>query len=210
MQLLRLWSTFSLAPVLLAAGQKCYVGPNEEYRGKEDLVPCSTDGDSACCLRGDICLSGNACWDAQTGNTYQYGCTDSDYRSEVCPYKCGANSSRLSSYPLVCSMAHILAISPWVGLGICNDVEGVTDTWMCFSSESCGCGWNSTWNLFKLPERGCKQMGDDAKVALYAPSTLAPYVSLPSSANGSTGYYKPTTISGSIVTWDSIALRGCA
>ncbi|KAI5358030.1 hypothetical protein Slin15195_G063600 [Septoria linicola] len=35
-------------------------------------------------------------------------------------------------------------------------------------------------------------MGSDAYVALYAPLTLAPYVSLPSSIGGSTGYSSPT------------------
>ena len=51
-------------------------------------------------------------------------------------------------------------------------------------------------------------MGNEARVALYAPSTLAPYVSLPSTYGGSTGYYSPTTISGTS-TWLSTALDGC-
>jgi hypothetical protein len=51
-------------------------------------------------------------------------------------------------------------------------------------------------------------MGDKARIALYAPSTLAPYVSLPSTIGGSTGYYSPTVFSG-ISTWISTAVAGC-
>jgi hypothetical protein len=50
-------------------------------------------GQSACCLIGDVCLSGNTCWNFDTGNLYQYGCTDITYEDETCPYKCGSNTS---------------------------------------------------------------------------------------------------------------------
>jgi hypothetical protein len=50
-------------------------------------------GQSACCLVGDVCLSGNTCWNFDTGNLYQYGCTDITYKDETCPYKCGSNTS---------------------------------------------------------------------------------------------------------------------
>ncbi|KAK0787274.1 hypothetical protein LTR02_006467 [Friedmanniomyces endolithicus] len=48
-------------------------------------------------------------------------------------------------------------------------------------------------------------MGSDARVALFAPSPLAPYVSLPSIYGGSTGYYSPTTRSDAS-TWGSTAV----
>lgn len=51
-------------------------------------------------------------------------------------------------------------------------------------------------------------MGSDALVALYAPKQLAPYVSLPSTVGGSTGWYSPTVSSG-ISTWVETAVPGC-
>lgn len=45
-------------------------------------------------------------------------------------------------------------------------------------------------------------------MAIYAPSTLAPYVSLPSKVGGSTGYYSPTVVSGTS-TWVETAIAGC-
>jgi hypothetical protein len=52
-------------------------------------------------------------------------------------------------------------------------------------------------------------MGSDALVALYAPSQLAPYVSLPSKAGGSTGYYSPTVNSDGTSSWVETAVAGC-
>lgn len=51
-------------------------------------------------------------------------------------------------------------------------------------------------------------MGSDALVAIFAPKQLAPYVSLPSTAGGSTGYYSPTVSSGTS-TWVETAVPGC-
>ena len=62
--------------------------------------------------------------------------------------------------------------------------------------------------MLKLAPRQCGDMGDEARVALYAPSELAPYVSLPKTLGGSTGYYKGTTIDGDS-TWISTAVNGC-
>ena len=50
-------------------------------------------------------------------------------------------------------------------------------------------------------------MGSDAFVALYAPSALAPYISLPLTVGGSTGYYSPTVSAGSS-TWVVTAVPG--
>ena len=100
-----------------------------------------------------------------------------------------------------------LALSPWTALEYCEDWS-VDDIWVCHAPESCGCEWNATDSLLILPPRGCKEMGSDARVALYAPSTLAPYVSLPFTVGGSTGYYSTTNISGT-VTWISTAVSGC-
>lgn len=92
----RAWLSLLLGPVLLAnAQQECYFGPGAENRGPSNLVPCTTTGESACCLLGDTCLSGNTCYNYASGDLYQYGCTDITYEDSVCPYKCGWNASKL-------------------------------------------------------------------------------------------------------------------
>lgn len=98
--------------------------------------------------------------------------------------------------------------SPWTALEYC-DADGVDDTWVCHSPESCGCSWNhGTWGLLELPLRGCAAMGSEARAALYAPASLAPWVSLPKEPGGSTGYYSTTTSNGKL-TWISTAIKGC-
>src|ERR1700761_7119590 len=72
--------------------------------------------------------------------------------------------------------------SPWTALEYCADLPGVKDKWVCHAPESCGCEWNFSYDLLVLAPRGCKEMGSDARVALYAPQTLIPYVSLPNVA----------------------------
>lgn len=100
------------------------------------------------------------------------------------------------------------ALSPWTALEYCQDVNNVEDTWTCHAPESCGCSWNASESLLVLSPRGCKEMGTDARVALYAPSTLAPFVSLPSTVGGPKTYYSGTTINGTS-TWVSTAILGC-
>ncbi|KAK3049383.1 hypothetical protein LTR09_009302 [Extremus antarcticus] len=183
----------ALSAVSLVVGQQqCYYGPGAEHRApaEANLVPCLETGQSACCLLGDTCLSGNACYNYLTGNTYTYGCTDVNYSDETCPFKCGFNSTK----------------SPWSALEYCAGVNNVEDTWICHAPESCGCQWNATYDLLTLSPRGCADMGDDARVALYAPSALAPYVSLPSTYGGPTLYYSGTTVDGTS-TWISTALE---
>ncbi|EME42524.1 hypothetical protein DOTSEDRAFT_26109 [Dothistroma septosporum NZE10] len=187
--------TFARVLVLLAAvvhgQQQCYFGPGAENRGPDNLIPCMSTGSSACCLQGDTCLSGNACFNYPSGNVYQYGCTDISYSDETCPYKCGFNTTK----------------SPWTALEYCNDVQGASDNWICHGPESCGCEWPFSEGMLELDPRGCRAMGSDALVALYAPSQLAPYISLPVTAGGSTGYYSPTVSSGSS-TWVVTAIPG--
>jgi hypothetical protein len=100
------------------------------------------------------------------------------------------------------------ALSPWTALEYCTDVQDLANTWVCHAPESCGCEWKATYDLLVLQPIQCKEMGSNARVALYAPSTLAPYVSLPSTIGGSTGYYSPLIISGTS-TWMSTAVAGC-
>ena len=207
--------TFSLFILYLSVGlsyaqHECYFGPGAVNRGPSQLVPCMSTGQSACCLLGDTCLSGNTCYNYTTGDLYQYGCTDSTYKDASCPFKCGWNSSACPSYGTRGNELQLTsnpALSPWTALEYCEDWS-VDDIWVCHAPESCGCEWNATDDLLILAPRGCKEMGSDARVALYAPSTLAPYVSLPFTVGGSTGYYSTTNISGT-VTWISTAVPGC-
>ncbi|KAK4497634.1 hypothetical protein PRZ48_010287 [Zasmidium cellare] len=97
--------------------------------------------------------------------------------------------------------------SPWTALEYCNDVQDLTNTWICHGPESCGCDWTPSKNMLLLQPRGCRDMGRLALVALYAPSKLAPYISLPETRGGSTGYYSPT-ISAGTSTWVETAVPG--
>lgn len=85
----------SLMAAMALAQQQCYYGPGAQNRGDSNLVPCNSTGSSACCLQGDTCLSGNACYNFDSGNVYQYGCTDIDYNDKTCPYKCGFDPGKL-------------------------------------------------------------------------------------------------------------------
>lgn len=51
-------------------------------------------------------------------------------------------------------------------------------------------------------------MGVNARVALFAPTQLAPYVSLPSTFGGSTAYFSTKKINGTM-TWEETAIPGC-
>ncbi|KAF2149675.1 hypothetical protein K461DRAFT_215690, partial [Myriangium duriaei CBS 260.36] len=143
------------------AQQQCYFGPGASSRAGSDVVPCQSSGQSACCLLGDTCLSGNTCYNNAAGNVYQYGY-----------------------------------------------VSGVNGTWVCHAPESCGCNWPYSVGMLQLVPRGCQEMGDMARVALFAPSVIPPYVSLPSSRGGSTGYYSTTSAADLSTTWVSTAIDG--
>lgn len=88
--------------------QECYYGPNATHRGSSDLVPCSNNGQSSCCLLGDVCLAGGACWNEATGDTYQYGCTDITYTDASCPSKCGWDLGE--SFAILSKSAKMLTI----------------------------------------------------------------------------------------------------
>jgi len=46
---------------LVVCQQECYFAAGAANRGPANLVPCEQSGESACCLLGDTCLSGNMC-----------------------------------------------------------------------------------------------------------------------------------------------------
>ena len=118
---------------------------------------------------------------------------DINYQDESCPKKCGWDPAK----------------SPWVGLEYCSDIQDLENTWTCLAPESCGCKWKGSYELQILPSRACAAMGSEARVALYAPSTLLAYVSLPSAIGGSTGYYSTTTDSEGALSVISTAVAGC-
>lgn len=83
-----------LSHCLLVTGQQeCYFAAGAVNRGPANLVPCEASGQSACCLLGDTCLSGSTCYNFESGDLYQYGCTDITYKDASCPFKCGWNAS---------------------------------------------------------------------------------------------------------------------
>ncbi|KAL9076434.1 MAG: hypothetical protein Q9157_003670 [Trypethelium eluteriae] len=101
-----------------------------------------------------------------------------------------------SPYPLALSQwspDYATALSNWVALEYCGAFA--PNTWACHAPESCGkyCPSSVPWNpsLETLTANGCSDMKSDARVALYAPSTIDHILSLPSSVGGSTGYYPP-------------------
>lgn len=95
-----------------------------------------------------------------------------------------------------------IALSPWESLQYCNDID---ETWICQGPESCGCEWEDNYNLTNAgtyeATRTCKGMGTSARVALYAPASLVPYVLLPTSKGGSTGYFTPAPASDGLTRW---------
>jgi hypothetical protein len=120
----------------------------------------------------------------------------------------GCRSVSTTSMLITPLMISKLALSPWVALEYCFDLKDTEDVWACLSPESCGCHWTGALGPLVLQPRGCKEMGDDARVGLFAPSTLAPYVSLPTKYGGLTGYISTTTRNGT-VTWISTVITGC-
>jgi hypothetical protein len=84
-----------LAPYIMPGSYKSY--PRCYYDvGKlapADIIPCYAPGvpstePVACCKKGNKCMEQGTCYDGDSTVTYQYGCTDSSYEHENCPWKC--------------------------------------------------------------------------------------------------------------------------
>ena len=111
--------------IVVASPQLCYYAANK--LASDDIIPCytSTNPDTySCCKIGDTCLRRGACYNGNTGVTYQYGCTDSSYLDERCPPKCGLGTE----------------VSHWTGLVYCNGTNNgmPNNTWLCHHPENCG------------------------------------------------------------------------
>ncbi|GKT51540.1 uncharacterized protein ColSpa_11721 [Colletotrichum spaethianum] len=170
---------------------QCYFDAG--YVGPQSLLPClpgnSTDsGYSWCCMAGQNCLN-QACYDAKTGMTYQYGCNDPTYKDKNCPVKGGLDRAK----------------SPWVGLVQClNANEGQLKFWACNHPDTCGenCptepdrpqATQSVWpfEIQPLPPlNDCNDLGNRV-LAMYAPSTLGSTGGVPSSYTPPTNKPSPT------------------
>ncbi|KAJ9635413.1 hypothetical protein H2199_008416 [Coniosporium tulheliwenetii] len=119
----------------------------------------------------------------ETGNTYLYGCTDETYQHYTCPKKCGFNSE----------------LSNWVGLVYCNDTELMPNqnSWVCHHPQSCAdncpADRHTPWllTLEKLPPINCSEMTPLVE-AFAGPTSLRPFLWLPSAMGESTSWFSPT------------------
>ncbi|PWY67248.1 hypothetical protein BO94DRAFT_540463 [Aspergillus sclerotioniger CBS 115572] len=100
----------------VSAANTCYF-PNGNIATEN--VPCSSDGHSACCGTGDICLSNNLCMDtAEQPYVLSRGaCTDPDWESENCPSVC-----RACCLPRRCSLS-VRDKLTYYGLQLIEDVN---------------------------------------------------------------------------------------
>jgi hypothetical protein len=101
----------------ISTPQLCY--SDIDKLAPDYIAPCWTSNKTphySCCKAGNKCLKHNACYDGETGVTYQYGCTDPTFKDEHCPQKCNLDRD----------------ISRWVGLVYCDGQNGMPDkTWVC-------------------------------------------------------------------------------
>ncbi|KAF2873355.1 hypothetical protein BDV95DRAFT_604864 [Massariosphaeria phaeospora] len=151
--------------------QRCYYDSGE--LAPDYIIPCYTSTSSehySCCKVGNKCLRENACYDHETGVTYQYGCTDKNYGDKSCPQKCGLSREN----------------SNWVGLVFCNGSKGTpNNTWVCHHPDNCGkttecrtVPWDP--NLKKLPAQRCEDLKHGKEyVAFQHSSSIFDLVPLP-------------------------------
>ncbi|ORX96900.1 hypothetical protein BCR34DRAFT_607478 [Clohesyomyces aquaticus] len=176
-----LLSTRVVAAASSSDSQRCYFAASQ--LAPDYIIPCYSnwsDENFACCKKGNKCLDGNACYDDGTGVTYQYGCTDRDYKDKNCPHKCGLDTNK----------------SNWVGLVYCNGSDNTpNNTWICHHPENCGdeqhCPGTTPWDskLQKMPALECSDMenGQDF-VAVLAGPVLPDQFRLPGDDRGVSSY----------------------
>ncbi|KAF2494333.1 hypothetical protein BU16DRAFT_619463 [Lophium mytilinum] len=164
--------------------QLCYYDVGK--LASEEIIPCFEGSPiSSCCMKASNCLADNACWDPASGATYQYGCTDSAYEDERCPWKCGFDTDA----------------SPWVGLVYC-DGEGDTtsthnpnNTWLCHHPDNCGgpklCPKETVWPALptKWPIVSCGQLNDPSATAFLDGNPLESIIVLPKDSKGVASYF---------------------
>jgi hypothetical protein len=201
-----LWINF-INTAIARTPQQCYYDANKP--AADDILPCYPSTFSShytCCKAGDKCLEDKACYDLDTGNTYQYGCTDSTFTDPHCPQKCELDTEK----------------SHWIGLVYCNGTHNLpNNTWLCHHPDNCGnkgnCA-NRIWSdgLEKMPPTGCEDLkhGDDY-VAFNAAATLSDTAVLPVPSKTSAWWaenadrYRATspTLTTQVFTADASVLR---
>jgi hypothetical protein len=170
--LILVWLWCNLLRIAVArTPHPCYYDVNKP--ASDDILPCypSTFSDHyTCCKAGDKCLEDKACYDLDTGNTYQYGCTDPTFKDAHCPRKCELDTAK----------------SHWIGLVFCNGTNNLpNNTWLCHHPDNCGGKGNCAskiWNegLEKMPPIGCDDLKHgDYFVAFKAAATLSDTAVLP-------------------------------
>ncbi|KAF3760953.1 hypothetical protein M406DRAFT_343098 [Cryphonectria parasitica EP155] len=96
-------------PNIFISNGTCYSGPNHE--ADPAMIPCGNSfyGAISCCQAQDACLLSGVCFNFQYYTTYISGCTDSEYKSPVCPNKFEDKDA------------------PWLGMSYCN---GTSNQWV--------------------------------------------------------------------------------
>lgn len=76
----------------------CWINGDAE-EAPTRYIPCGNAnfGHVPCCESQDMCLSSNACYNAQFGITYLAGCTDETYKDNACPNKGAYNGEGVLS-----------------------------------------------------------------------------------------------------------------
>ncbi|PSN62009.1 hypothetical protein BS50DRAFT_135059 [Corynespora cassiicola Philippines] len=184
---------FTLQVVLFFLGAPVSAGPRCYYDvGKfapEDIIPCYPSAVTehySCCKVGNKCLRNNACYDQDTGVTYQYGCTDETYQDSHCARKCNLDREK----------------SHWAGLVFCNESsDRKNGSWICHHPDNCGgrdqddCA-PSPWDpsIEKLPRTHCKDLAtDEGHVAFYGSATISDILPLPVSTELSSYFAEHST-----------------
>ncbi|WQF80751.1 hypothetical protein CDEST_05765 [Colletotrichum destructivum] len=158
---------------------QCYFDAG--YVGPQSLLPClpandTENGYSWCCMAGQNCVN-QACYDAKSGMTYQYGCNDPTYKDKNCPIKGGLDRAK----------------SPWIGLVQCSNAnEGQLKYWACNHPDTCGDNCPTEpdrpqvtqsvwpWEIQPLPPlNDCNDLGKRV-LAMYAPTSLGSTGRVPS------------------------------
>jgi len=97
-----LLSIFISLPVAYAQDdRKCYWPDTTQvgyYHGLSHKLnytfrPCDSEGESACCAEGEVCLTNGLCFGATVGSVYRGACTDRSWNSAACPQYCDIRTS---------------------------------------------------------------------------------------------------------------------
>ncbi|KAK4221014.1 hypothetical protein QBC38DRAFT_404047 [Podospora fimiseda] len=154
---------------ILVSNGTCYSAAGDEL--DKSFIPCgnSAFGPQTCCGAGDICLKNNACFGYHGSGygsalTYQAGCTDPEYKAQVCPDKHGIDG-------------------PWIALTLCDDGNGL---WAPCSQE----GSPTTLR----PGSFCSCTAAASTTIVVSGSTNIPDVaSLPQSTGGTISFFPGNT-----------------